>query len=223
MTFQSQKVYQADMNFIDTLISTRSAGVSLFRGVGIGNYKGGRRHLLLSFVLVLSTIVLSTSRVSSAHAQTSESSGEPFSGGTSLVLSGAGTGVGLGLIALAFQTESDGLLWSGVAVSVLGPNAGHFYTRDFKRVLLHSALRGVGGFMVIWGAASAFTDSSSSNNGLLVLGGLGLYVGSTIYSIWDAPSSAIRANERHQMMVTPAPVIGPDRSVGMGLMLGASF
>ena len=183
-------------------------------------------HIVLSSVLVLSTIVLSAGKLPSAYAQTPESGGEPYSPGTSLVLSLAGTGAGVGLMALAFETENEGLLWSGVAVGVIGPSAGHFYTRDFTRAFVHSTVRGVGSLMVVWGLASALADDTSSNNGdsaLLVLGGLGLYAGSTIYSIWDAPSSAIRANQRYQVMVAPAPVIGPNRSVGMGLTLGASF
>ena len=51
-----------------------------------------------------------------------------------------------------------------------------------------------------------------------------LGIGSTVYSIIDSPAAAERHNEsRRRFVLTPAPVVGPDRSTGYGVSLAAEF
>lgn len=64
--------------------------------------------------------------------------------------------------------------------------------------------------------------------GLFVAGGgyTAALLGPAIYSIVDSPRAARRHDRRArelQLLLTPAPMAGPDRSSGLGLYLGGRF
>ncbi len=146
----------------------------------------------------------------------------------------------LGGIALSQAVGIDGnnpLLTSvGFAGLLVGPSLGHFYTADWGRELI----LGIGGRIVgiglfVKGLSESFTclgdegdeECDNSNNGAAwaLLGGVGIYVASTLYSIVDASLSAQRFNRRSRRRLTlmPGPVVGPDRSTGLGLTLQMRF
>ncbi|HEU5057468.1 MAG TPA: hypothetical protein VFU21_13120 [Kofleriaceae bacterium] len=152
--------------------------------------------------------------------------------GVALGLSLAGTAAGYGALLAAVQADSEALGWVAFGGMIVGPSLGHFYSGEVGRGLGHSGIRlGAAGIIVI-GGAIAFSDCffteeeqcDGSAGPLIMLGGAVLGVGSTVYSIVDAPRAASRANaSRPRLVITPAPVVGPERSTGFGLQVGSSF
>ena len=149
-----------------------------------------------------------------------------------LGLSLAGTAVAYGSLFAAAEADSEALGWVAFGGMMVGPSLGHFNAGDVGRGLGHSGIRlGAAGIFVA-GALVAFDDCffteeeecDGSAGPLIMLGGGLLGVGSTIYSIVDAPRAARPSNATKQrVLITPAPVVGPDRSTGFGLQLGSSF
>ena len=149
-----------------------------------------------------------------------------------LGLSLGGTAVAYGALFAAAEADSEALGWVAFGGMIVGPSLGHFYAGEVGRGLGHSGIRlGAAGIFVA-GAMVAFSDCffteedecEGSAGPAIMIGGAVLGVGSTIYSIVDAPRAARRANAaKHRVLITPAPVVGPERSTGFGLQLGSTF
>jgi hypothetical protein len=157
---------------------------------------------------------------------------------TALMLSLLSTGVGVGLIAGAGE-DAGGLAGVGALLVFVGPNLGHFYAGEAGRGLTHIGVRaGAAGAMFV-GAAWTLFDSCSWGlygeeshcdgpppGAARLIGGAVVGSASVIYSIYDAPRAARRANDRsrsRQFMFTPAPVAGPHGTSGLGLHLTGRF
>jgi hypothetical protein len=146
------------------------------------------------------------------------------------------TGLGLGVMVAGIGGDNGALGLIGFTTALIGPSFGHFYAGEYGRGLAHTGLRAGAVVMTVAGAAwtgslllgCAFGDESDCNGNpaapLLLVGGAVLSAGSIIYSIYDAPRAAHRHNARsRQLLITPAPIVGPDHSAGVGLQLGARF
>lgn len=172
----------------------------------------------------------------SAHAQPADATDLQYekSPGLALALSLLGTGAGVAALFAASEVEDGELVGTlGVAALVVGPSLGHFYAGEPDRGVRHAALRL--GAVATMGAGLALFFSSPCAFGsenecpetredlgltIFVAGAL-LGAGSAVYSIIDAPFAARRANRA--LIVTPAPIVGPARSTGLGLTLATPF
>jgi hypothetical protein len=159
--------------------------------------------------------------------------------GMALGLSLVGTGVGVGLLAAA-DDDQEGLSNVGALLVFVGPNLGHFYAGETSRGLGHIGLRAAAGGAMVVGAVWTFfeactwgffgeeshCDSPPPGAAALLIGGAVVSSASAIYSIYDAPRAAQRANARakaRQLMLTPAPVSGPDGTNSLGLHMTGRF
>ena len=172
-------------------------------------------------------VVNMTGRVDEKHSG--------FALGGSLVT----TGLGLGAIIAGLSDGDDGesassaLALAGLTVVVIGPSFGHFYAGEYGRGLALTGVRAGALTMMAFGTGICFFESifepdcdSSTTGSLLITGGLVLGVGSIVYSIYDAPRATHRHNARaraRQLLITPAPMVGPDHSTGIGLQLDGQF
>ena len=131
-----------------------------------------------------------------------------------------------GTLLMAAQFESGGLAVVGFTGVLIGPSVGHIYTGNWKAPLKGVGLRLLGVGLLAYGAAGALSDEDGSSDNtipLYIAGGLIIGV-STVLDILDAPASAERANrEQSSLSFHPAPILGPDKSVGWGAALQASF
>ncbi|HEY8144037.1 MAG TPA: hypothetical protein VIG06_15230 [Kofleriaceae bacterium] len=154
----------------------------------------------------------------------------------SLSLLGTGAGVAA-LVAASHVDRGEYVGAAGLAVLVVGPSLGHIYAGEPDRGVRHAAVRlgavatMVTGLAVVFSSPCAFGSEQECPEtreeiglGIFVAGAL-LGAGSAIYSIVDAPLAARRTNRRSTSSATllPAPIIGPDRSTGFGLLLGGSL
>lgn len=160
---------------------------------------------------------------------------------TALQLSLLGTGAGFGMMVAGARWDSSGLSLAGFAVTLIGPSAGHFYAGEAGRGLAHTGLRAgaVGAILAgaTWGFFDCFdlygedTCEFSPGATALIVGGVVLGAGSTIYSLYDAPRAARRHNARERrLFLVPAPMAVQSSGqssgagdTGFGLHLGGSF
>jgi len=160
--------------------------------------------------------------------------GSEKSPGVALGLSLAGTAAGYGALVAAGKTDSEGLAWVGLAGIVVGPSLGQIYAGETGRAVGHSLLRLGAGSVMVYGAMLTIFDCWDDESGecdgsagpVLMIGGAVVGIGSTVYSIVDSANAAERHNaelKRRRFVLTPAPVVGPDHSTGLGMQLGASF
>ena len=152
---------------------------------------------------------------------------------------GVAMGLALGGTALpiaAFFAAGDGddgaLVLVGLGALIIGPSMGHFYAGETQTGLVHAGVRAGSMGLMLAGAIALLdecgwegeSECNETPGTMMLVGGGILLVGSTIYSIIDAPLAAHRHNRRAaRFSLMPAPVSGPDRSVGLGLHLGATF
>jgi hypothetical protein len=151
---------------------------------------------------------------------------------TALSLSMLGTAAGVGMMAVGSGTDSGGLGLLGVATIVVGPSLGHFYAGETERGLALTGVRAGGGGVMVAGAfwllLECFPFLTECEGGagpaIVMSTGLAVVAGSALYSIYDAPRAARRQNARaRRLVLTPAPVVGPDHSSGFGLHLSGRF
>lgn len=148
------------------------------------------------------------------------------------------TAAGIGTMVVGLGTDNGALGLAGFTATLLGPSFGHFYAGEYGRGLAHSGLRLGATVMTVAGAAwtgslllgCAFGDDSDCGGSvgapLLLVGGVVLGGASIVHSIQDGPRAVRRYNERaraRQLRITPAPIVGPDHSAGLGLQLGGRF
>lgn len=134
-----------------------------------------------------------------------------------------------GVITMA-AANSEGGVWLGFGALYLGPSAGRWYAGEAGAGTL--TLRTLGGLSLFTGLAMAYSsdcdhesdcsDAERRGNigGLLMLGGAGLWVGTTIADIYYAKRAADRWNERRGFALAPS-LVGPNRAPGV--MLSGSF
>lgn len=175
----------------------------------------------------------------SAHAQPADATDVPGekSPGLALGLSLLGTGAGVAALFAASNVDDGELVGTlGIAALVVGPSLGDFYAGEPDRAVRHAAIRL--GAVATMGAGLALFFSSpcafgSENEcpetredaglGIFVAGAL-LGAGSAVYSIIDAPFAARRTNlASRPLTLLPTPIVGPDRSTGLGLSLATPF
>lgn len=180
--------------------------------------------------------LLLAATASTAHAQPAVADDDPEkSAALALGLSLLGTGAGVAALFAASDVDDGEVLGvAGLAALVVGPSLGHFYAGEPDRGVRHAAVR-LGalatmgaGFALVFSSPCAFGSENECPEtreelgvGIIVAGAL-LGAGSAVYSIVDAPLAARRTN-RASLIVTPAPIMGPDRSTGLGLTLATPF
>jgi hypothetical protein len=152
---------------------------------------------------------------------------------TALSLSVLGTASGLGLMAAGASTDSGGVTLLGFATILVGPSMGHFYAGEHGRGLALTGIRAAGAGVVVGGAFWLLIDcvaflgtecKGGTGPAIMMATGSAVVTGATLYSIYDAPRAARRQNARgRRLVLTPAPVVGPDHSSGFGLSLGGRF
>jgi hypothetical protein len=156
---------------------------------------------------------------------------------TALSLSVLGTAAGTGMLIASAQTDSGALSGAlgllGLATSLVGPSMGHFYAGETGRGVAQIGVRAGGTGLIVGGAfwllleCFPFLGAECEGGGgpaILMASGLVVTTGSALYSIYDAPRAARRQNARaRRLVLTPAPLVGPDHSSGFGLHLGGQF
>jgi hypothetical protein len=155
--------------------------------------------------------------------------------GTALALSALTTAAGAGLlIASRVSGADDYLPYAGAVLVFAGPNLGHAYAGDHNSAVTQLGVRTGAGVVVVTGAIWAFLDcgltyeSCDQSRGPRIVQGAGLVLGaaSIIYSIYDAPRAAGRANARiraQRLLFAPAPITGPAGTNSVGLHLTGRF
>lgn len=131
---------------------------------------------------------------------------------------------------------NEALAGTGAVLFVAGPSVGHLYAGESRNAMIHSGVRAVAAVATITGILhlliSPDCDSFDARcpmplgTSLLIFGGFAVGTGSAIYSVVDAPFAARRHNREvraRQLFITPAPMVGPDHSTGLGLQLGGRF
>lgn len=138
-----------------------------------------------------------------------------------------------GAITMA-AADNEGVAWLGFGALYLGPSTGRWYAGEAGLGTL--GLRTVGGLSTVVGFAMVlgsefecehdYEYDASCNDardradrrgivgGALMLGGAGLWVGTTIADIVYAKRAADKWNERRGFVVAPG-LVGPNRSPGM--------
>ncbi len=159
----------------------------------------------------------------------SESQAEPYSPGIALATPALLTAASVGAFAVGMSEDNGNIAFAGLVGMLVSPSLGHVYTGDYRGALIGAGLRVAGTGLVVVGAATALAgafnaEGQDSDGDALILGGALTIVGGTIYSIVDAPYSAKRANKkRRNLSLSPAPIQGPNRRTGWGVMMQASF
>ena len=165
-----------------------------------------------------------------SYAPTSEvETGAALSPGLAVALSLVGTSVGYGSLLASVSWESKELAVVGLFGVVAGPSLGQVYAGAHGGALVTSGLRAaavisttIGFFRIAcWGEVCPKSPTGEA----MFFGGLATILGTTIYSVVDSGLSARCENRRARRRFTlnPAPVLGPDRSMGMGMALGGTF
>lgn len=131
----------------------------------------------------------------------------------------------VGAITLA-AAESESAAWLGFGAVYLGPSTGRWYAGEFGAGTL--GLRTLSGLSMAMGLAMVIgsecdfeydcSDSERRANigGVLMLGGAGLWIGTTIADIAYAKRAADKWNQRHSVAVGPG-FVGANRSPGVFL------
>lgn len=122
------------------------------------------------------------------------------------------TGLSIAIIGSSNVEGSRAVLAFGSMTygAAIGPSMGNFYARDFKRGLTGIGLRLVGAALFASGVAEAMADGNddewngdSRDQDALMIGGVALVAGSTLWNILSAPTSARQYNARRGLSVSP--------------------
>jgi hypothetical protein len=154
--------------------------------------------------------------------------GEPKSPKAALALSLGATAAG---VALIVTDASDLTTGAGVALALIGPHTGYFYSGLWGRSLRVAGVQAAGVLAVSYGVGLAVGDglsvpSTGSDNsmlsGVLVVAGSAAVVGSSVFAIFDSYESTKLTNER-RVELSPAAIIGPQRSTGFGVAVAGEL
>lgn len=149
-----------------------------------------------------------------------------------LSLSLLGTVGSWGLVFAVADMEESGEALGVVGLTgiVVGPSFGQFYAGEWRSGWRQAGVRAlaVGGLFVgaLWTVSDCFWEEGDCDSpGVpVMIGSAAVGVAATIYSIVDAPFAAERANKkRRQVIITPAPMLGPQRTTGYGMVLSKNF
>lgn len=124
-----------------------------------------------------------------------------------------------GIVTLA-SSDSDSAAGLGLAALYFGPSVGRWYAGSSG--LSGLGLRAVAAGAILFGFASILSsecefdderdacsdDESPEPGALLVIGGAGLWLGSSIADIFFARSDAMDYNRRHQLSLSPTRMQG---------------
>jgi hypothetical protein len=139
--------------------------------------------------------------------------------GTATILAIGGTALGFVSLYAAGRTDSPGLGWTGVALLVVGPSAGHIYAGESGHATKTSLVR-LGGMLTAFVGFIALVsvdkcsdgcggnDDQGSAEAMLWVGGI-TYAAATLYDIIDASSAARRANAKQARAWQIAPTAMP--------------
>lgn len=177
-------------------------------------------------LLLTACVTVWTVTISSSYAQVSPDGSarvaEPIpqpafhSPGAAAGFAALGAGAGVGLMYFSLEDESIGLALLGMLTITVGASLGHFYTGESTRAWWHIGVRGA---MLMGTVMSVFASNEE-----LALGFAAAFVGTGLYSILDAPLSALRANKRaRRLRLTPTVLRAPDQRQVMGLALTGRF
>jgi hypothetical protein len=163
--------------------------------------------------------------------------GEELSEGKALAWSLGGTVASYGAIALAFPLKSGELGTAGMLGTLIAPSFGHFYAGTW--LTRGMGLRALGIVTLIVGAIAdsegcgglfysghgdpvpedCGDDFRTTKGTVLMLSGIGMFVGGTIDDIVTAPRRVRRHNDRIKALAV-APIVHGD---GGGLVLSGRF
>lgn len=142
---------------------------------------------------------------------------------------------GYALVSLAGTVEDrseDGavaLALVGFSLATIGPSTGHFYAGETGRGVGSIGVRmggiaamGLGATMLCILCDDEESDRSADRGVALILLGMGVYAGATIYDFIDAPRAARRTNRRRAVVATPTVLRGPD-GAAPGFVVGGAF
>jgi hypothetical protein len=160
--------------------------------------------------------------------------------GKALALSLVSTGLGVALMAATDGDDVGAVGGVGALLAFVGPNVGHLYAGDNTTAATQIGVRaGASGAAIVGGIWYLFSscslglfgepggcDAPPPGAAALMIGGAVVSGASTVYSIYDAPRAARRTNAKiraRQLMLTPAPVAGPDGTSGLGMHVTGRF
>ena len=177
------------------------------------------------------TVLVLLCLASPAFAQSAEPIQEK-SESVAIALS-VGTTLG-GLMALGVADDSETMGWVGVGALYFGPSTGQWYAG--KAGGLGLVLRAGAAVSMVYGfsqmleseydcefdddctGAAEEAKAAGQRGTLFMLGGAGLWIGSTIYDVVLARRAAASWNQRHAIRVTPTFHHGPP-----GLVISGRF
>ena len=154
----------------------------------------------------------------------------------SLIPTAAGVGIMLG------AGEHDVGVIGGLAGFLVfaGPNFGHIYAGDTATATKQIGIRAAASGAMLAGAVWTLVescrlgffgepsgcDAPPTGAAALMIGGAVVSGASTLYSIYDAPRAARRANSRmraRHLTIAPLPLVGPQGKSGLGMHLTGRF
>jgi hypothetical protein len=145
--------------------------------------------------------------------------------GLAFGLASLGVVGGLALFGLADRADDAGeeddaraLAYTGVAVAVIVPSAGHAYAGEWVKAGVTTAVRAGGFGLMVAGLAQIAAETSGKNGGLYLVSGSILYFGTTLYALIDAPFAAKRANRRNVVVAPTAMSSAGGMSPGVALV-----
>jgi hypothetical protein len=142
--------------------------------------------------------------------------------GAAFALALAGTLLPWGLVALAFPSDNnDSLIGLSFLACSLGPSPGYFYAGLPGRAWGGIGIRalGLGAFLV--GVAIAWDEGDEILPTALVIGGVVVYVGSTIFDLAGVTKAVRKNNARAgRASLNVVPVLSPkSKTVGLSVQL----
>lgn len=193
------------------------------------------RRLVVSLVLALSSTAVAQPALTPPLQAPTPPDLPRKDEGTATMLALGGTVLGFVSLYAAGRTDSPALGWSGVALLVVGPSAGHIYAGESGHATKTSLLR-VGGMLTAFVGLIALTSVAECSDGcggksdqgnaeaMLWIGGI-TYASATLYDIIDASAAVRRANAKQARAwrITPTAVPASSGSPIPGLSVIGRF
>jgi hypothetical protein len=108
----------------------------------------------------------------------------------------------LGSFALASTVTDEGNLLPAFTVLVLGPSVGQWYSRQIGGIGITARL--AASYLIVRAFQTyEYDDGSSETANRMILGGLGLWIGSTLYDWYAAHDAATTYNREHSVQFAP--------------------
>ncbi|HEY5947725.1 MAG TPA: hypothetical protein VIV40_19630 [Kofleriaceae bacterium] len=189
-------------------------------------------------VLTLAALLLASS---AAFAQPGQTAPQPeLDQKSPSIAVGLSLGVTAAGVVTLIASDNDSLSWLGLGALYFGPSTGQWYAGELGGLGLGA--RALGGVAAIYGfsqllqsendcepgidgdcsAENARADRAGTRGMLFLLGGTGLWVGSSIADVIFAKRAADRFNQRHALTIAPTALAAPGGRVP-GLVVSARF